>query len=170
MRALAPICAPCVVARPVRVAAISRQTQGLRQLKQTPAVATRTQQGPRDVRVAFFGLGGETSQSAGVYGSQATRDEFFACDVEDYFNYKGCHCNEATYDRMFLWSEGRDAIDTILLFAAEENDVPKLDEILKAGGDPCVACPDGRTAVELATAPDAIELIQSYLNKKAVPA
>ncbi|KAG1664992.1 hypothetical protein FOA52_014672 [Chlamydomonas sp. UWO 241] len=169
MRILASIGAPSVACSSTRVRSAvpalrvsSRQPQGLRQ-QQLSGVAER-----RDVRVSFFKFGGEVAPSDA--DSQQKREDYFAADVEDYFNYMGCLADEGTYDRMYSVSEGRDPIDTLLLLAAVENDTPKIGEILKAGANPNVVGPDGKTPVELAKKQDTIDLIQSYLDKQAVKA
>lgn len=74
------------------------------------------------------------------------RDQYEKVDVEYYFNYMGCLAVEGTYDRMYKLVDGARTllrrasccahasaaglhpIDIILLFAAAEADLPKIEE------------------------------------------
>lgn len=85
-------------------------------------------------------------------GSQG-REDYEAEDVEYYFNYMGILADEGSNDRMdALLNAGKHPIDVILLFAAAEGDVPKIEEILEAGADPKVTDLDGKTPMDLAGA------------------
>ncbi len=85
-------------------------------------------------------------------GSQG-REDYEAEDVEYYFNYMGILADEGSNDRMdALLNAGKHPIDVILLFAAAEGDVPKIEEILEAGADPKVTDMDGKTPMDLAGA------------------
>ena len=92
----------------------------------------------------------QNSNTAGIVGSQG-RDDYEAEDVEYYFNYMGILADEGSNDRMdALVNAGKHPIDIILLFAAAEGDVPKIEEILDAGADPKVTDLDGNTPMDLA--------------------
>ena len=92
----------------------------------------------------------QNSNKAGIVGSQG-RDDYEAEDVEYYFNYMGILAEEGSNDRMDkLIEAGKHPIDIILLFAAAEGDVPKIEEILEAGADPKITDLDGKTPIELA--------------------
>lgn len=63
----------------------------------------------------------------------------------------GILADEGSNDRMdALVASGKHPIDIILLFAAAEGDVPKIEEILEAGADPKVTDLDGNTPFDLA--------------------
>ena len=92
----------------------------------------------------------QDSSSAGIVGSQG-RDDYDRDDVEYYFNYMGILAEEGSNDRMDkLIEAGKHPIDIILLFAAAEGDVPKIEEILEAGANPKITDLDGKTPIELA--------------------
>ena len=75
----------------------------------------------------------QNSNKAGIVGSQG-RDDYESEDVEYYFNYMGILADEGSNDRMdALLAADKHPIDVILLFAAAEGDVPKIEEILEAG-------------------------------------
>jgi ankyrin repeat protein len=94
----------------------------------------------------------QNSNKAGIVGSQG-REDYEAEDVEYYFNYMGILADEGSNDRMdALLNAGKHPIDVILLFAAAEGDVPKIEEILEAGADPKVTDLDGKTPMDLAGA------------------
>jgi len=92
----------------------------------------------------------QNSNKAGIVGSQG-REDYEAEDVEYYFNYMGILAVEGSNDRMdALLAADKHPIDIILLFAAAEGDVPKIEEILEAGADPKITDLDGKTPIELA--------------------
>ena len=92
----------------------------------------------------------QNSNKAGIVGSQG-RDDYESEDVEYYFNYMGILADEGSNDRMdALLAADKHPIDVILLFAAAEGDVPKIEEILEAGADVNVTDLDGKTPLELA--------------------
>ncbi|KAL2634003.1 hypothetical protein R1flu_005482 [Riccia fluitans] len=106
-----------------------------------------------------FGQNGLDSEGAGIYGSQG-RDDFDRDDVEQYFNYMGMLAAEGTYDKMeALLSTGTHPVDILLLLAASEGDVPKIEELLRAGADPRVTDDQGRTALDRAPDEDIKNLI-----------
>uniref|UniRef100_A0A0V0GYY6 Protein LHCP TRANSLOCATION DEFECT n=1 Tax=Solanum chacoense TaxID=4108 RepID=A0A0V0GYY6_SOLCH len=92
----------------------------------------------------------QNSETAGVYGSQS-RDDFDRDDVEQYFNYMGMLAVEGTYDKMeALLSQNIHPVDILLLMASTEGDLPKIEELLRAGADYTVKDADGRTALDRA--------------------
>ena len=92
----------------------------------------------------------QNSNKAGIVGSQG-RDDYESEDVEYYFNYMGILADEGSNDRMdALLAADKHPVDVILLFAAAEGDVPKIEEILEAGADVNVTDLDGKTPLELA--------------------
>ena len=70
----------------------------------------------------------QNSNKAGIVGSQG-RDDYESEDVEYYFNYMGILADEGSNDRMdALLAADKHPIDVILLFAAAEGDVPKIED------------------------------------------
>ncbi|WIA33486.1 hypothetical protein OEZ86_006614 [Tetradesmus obliquus] len=119
--------------------------------------------GTRDVRAAFFNFSKlrTDSSDAGIYGSQG-RNDFTTDDVEHYFNYMGMLAVEGTYDRMEqMLSSGLDPVDVLLLMAASENDLPKIEELLAAGADVSVTDSENRTPLELATKEEALAALRA---------
>ena len=75
---------------------------------------------------------------------------------------------EGNYDRLEkMKSAGLDAVDLLLLMAAGENDAPKVAEMLRAGADTTVKDIDGKTAEELATNEQVLELLRDPAKAKA---
>jgi len=71
--------------------------------------------------------------------------------VEFYFNYMGLLAVEGSYDSMYaLIKTGIAPIDVILLMAAKEGDVPKVQELVDSGADIAAKDQDGKDAFELA--------------------
>eukprot|EP00200_Dunaliella_tertiolecta_P002081 CAMPEP_0202343270 /NCGR_PEP_ID=MMETSP1126-20121109/3466_1 /ASSEMBLY_ACC=CAM_ASM_000457 /TAXON_ID=3047 /ORGANISM="Dunaliella tertiolecta, Strain CCMP1320" /LENGTH=163 /DNA_ID=CAMNT_0048934321 /DNA_START=130 /DNA_END=621 /DNA_ORIENTATION=- len=87
-------------------------------------------------------------------------------EVEHYFNYMGLLATEGTYDRMNLLKSMHDPAHVILLLACQENDDPKIAELLAAGVDLNVKDNNGKTPLELATKPEALALMKEHLAKK----
>ncbi|CAM6103184.1 unnamed protein product [Calypogeia fissa] len=113
-----------------------------------------------------FGSNGLDSEGAGIYGSQG-RDDFDRDDVEQYFNYMGMLATEGTYDKMeALLNTGKAAVDILLLLAASEADVPKIEELLRAGADCRVTDAEGNTALDRAQDEEIRELILSKSQAK----
>lgn len=97
-----------------------------------------------------FGKNGADSKEAGIYGN-LTREDFDKIEMEHYFNYTGRLAVEQTYDSFNKYVEsGVHPVDVILLWASEEGDLPKVEEVLAAGADPTVKDLNGKTAAELA--------------------
>uniref|UniRef100_A0A061R2L2 Protein lhcp translocation defect-like n=1 Tax=Tetraselmis sp. GSL018 TaxID=582737 RepID=A0A061R2L2_9CHLO len=111
---------------------------------------------------AFFNFNkNRNSYNAG--GS--SREEYSDEDVEFYFNYMGMLAIEGTYDRMYKLMEGRHPCDVILLMAATEGDVPKLEELIRSGADLSVKDPDGKGPLDLCTKPEAKKLLEEAAAK-----
>jgi len=71
----------------------------------------------------------------------------------------------ARLDRMK--SAGLAAVDLLLLMAAGENDAPKVAEMLRAGADVGVKDIEGKTATELATNEQVLELLRDPAKARA---
>jgi hypothetical protein len=109
--------------------------------------------------VGFFKLGGQTSQSGGLYGAQS-RDDYTEDDVEQYFNYMGMLAEQGSYDALeSVLKSGLHPADILLLWAAKENDTPKTAELLRAGADAGVKDADGKTAADLTTEAEIREML-----------
>uniref|UniRef100_A0A453BDT0 Protein LHCP TRANSLOCATION DEFECT n=1 Tax=Aegilops tauschii subsp. strangulata TaxID=200361 RepID=A0A453BDT0_AEGTS len=69
-----------------------------------------------------------------------------------YFNYMGMLAVEGTYDKMeALLNQSIHPVDILLILAASEGDLPKIEELLKAGAKYDVKDADGRTALDRAS-------------------
>ncbi|XP_059293290.1 protein LHCP TRANSLOCATION DEFECT [Lycium ferocissimum] len=109
----------------------------------------------------------QNAETAGVYGSQS-RDDFDRDDVEQYFNYMGMLAVEGTYDKMeALLSQNIHPVDILLLMASTEGDLPKIEELLRAGADYTVKDADGRTAVDRAASDEIKDFIVNFKAQKA---
>lgn len=85
-----------------------------------------------------------------------------------YFNYMGMLAVEGTYDKMEALLEQKiHPVDILLLMAASEGDMPKIEELLRAGADFTVKDADGRTALDRAASDDIRNYILSYSVQKA---
>ncbi|KAM7492690.1 hypothetical protein LguiA_035611 [Lonicera macranthoides] len=114
-----------------------------------------------------FGKNGVDAEGAGIYGSQ-TRDDFDRDDVEQYFNYMGMLAVEGTYDKMeALLSQKIHPVDILLMMAASEGDLPKIEELLRAGANYTVKDKDGRTAVDRAVSDETKDFILGFSVQKA---
>jgi ankyrin repeat protein len=90
-----------------------------------------------------------------------TRDDFDRVEMEQYFNYSGRLAVEQTYDTFDKYlDQGMHPVDVILLWACEEGDGPKVEEVLNAGAHINVKDLNGKTPMELATADDVKDLLQ----------
>ena len=90
-----------------------------------------------------------------------SRSDFDADDVEHYFNYMGMLATEGTYDRLeAMLAQGLAPVDLLLLMAASEDDTPKIEELLGAGADASVKDLNGKTALQLATKPEILAMLQ----------
>ncbi|KAL5719312.1 hypothetical protein ACHQM5_012107 [Ranunculus cassubicifolius] len=114
-----------------------------------------------------FGKNGVDAEGAGIYGSQ-NREDFDRDDVEQYFNYMGMLAVEGTYDKMeALLSQNIHPVDILLLMAASEGDLPKIEELLRAGANYTVADADGRTALDRAATDEIKQYILGFSVQKA---
>lgn len=85
-----------------------------------------------------------------------------------YFNYMGMLAVEGTYDKMEALLEQKiHPVDILLLMAASEGDMPKIEELLRAGADFTVKDADGRTALDRAASDDIRNYILSFSVQKA---
>lgn len=141
-----------------------------------PSLLSKVAPARESGRVGFFKFGNKDAEGAGIYGSQA-RDDFDRDDVEQvrtrsltvsespllhapasdkhgrqYFNYMGMLAVEGTYDKMeALLNQSIHPVDILLILAASEGDLPKIEELLKAGAKYDVKDADGRTALDRAS-------------------
>ena len=85
-----------------------------------------------------------------VYGD-LSRDEYEYDDVEQYYNYMGLNAIGIEYS---VFQEpinaGMHPADCILMLAAMEADMPKIEEMLTAGANPDATNHEGKTVKELA--------------------
>ncbi|KAL5701528.1 hypothetical protein ACHQM5_026854 [Ranunculus cassubicifolius] len=89
-------------------------------------------------------------------------------DVEQYFNYMGMLAVEGTYDKMeALLSQNIHPVDILLLMAVSEGDLPKIEELLRAGANYTVADADGRTALDRAATDEIKQYILGFSVQKA---
>ena len=77
-----------------------------------------------------------------------------------YFNYSGMLASEGTYDKMEqMLATGTHACDILLMMAASEGDIRKIEELLFAGARCDVPDLDGRTALDRACNEEVREMI-----------
>eukprot|EP01023_Acetabularia_acetabulum_P035273 TRINITY_DN3326_c0_g1_i2.p3 TRINITY_DN3326_c0_g1~~TRINITY_DN3326_c0_g1_i2.p3 ORF type:complete len:166 (-),score=29.82 TRINITY_DN3326_c0_g1_i2:507-1004(-) len=130
--------------------------------------AVRKERSQQSVRAIFkFGKFGDNAKSAGMYGSQS-REDYGYDDVEQYFNYMGMLATEGSYDTVTeMMQSGLEAVDILLLWACQENDVPKVEELLAAGAH--VDCKNNKekTPMEITTKEEIKELLQKYSTQTA---
>ncbi|EMS68093.1 hypothetical protein TRIUR3_10983 [Triticum urartu] len=93
-----------------------------------PSLLSKVAPARESGRVRFFKFGNKDAEGAGIYGSQA-RDDFDRDDVEQSIH----------------------PVDILLILAASEGDLPKIEELLKAGAKYDVKDADGRTALDRAS-------------------
>ena len=114
-----------------------------------------------------FGKNGMGSEAAGIYGAQG-RDDYSEDDVEHYFNYMGMLAVEGTYDRMYaMQASGLAPVDVLLIMAAQENDLPKVEELLAAGADARVQDDKGKTPAQLATKAEVQAALEAAASRVA---
>ena len=110
----------------------------------------------------------KTKPFLGIYGATTSRDDFCEDDVNFYFEYMGMLAVDGDYARLDkMKSAGLAAVDLLLLMAAGENDAPKVAEMLRAGADTKVKDVDGKTAEELATNDQVLELLRDPAKAKS---
>lgn len=56
-------------------------------------------------------------------------------------------------------------VDLLLLMASSENDLPKVEELLRSGADPTVKDLNGKTAIELCEKPEVKDALEKALSK-----
>lgn len=139
-------------------AAAARKGAGASRVAQRRAAAGVARVG------GFFKQFRQDSASAGIEGAQG-RDDFDYDDIEQYFNYMGILAIEGSYDSMeAMIASGLPSIDVLLIMAVKEGDVPKVEELLKAGADTSVEW-EGKSVQEWAGAnneakrPDVLALL-----------
>ncbi|MCL7032734.1 hypothetical protein MKW94_026270 [Papaver nudicaule] len=114
-----------------------------------------------------FGKNGVDAEGAGIYGSQK-REDFDKDDVEQYFNYMGMLAVEGTYDKMnALLKQNIHPVDILLLMASSEGDLPKIEELLRAGAKYDVKDADGRTALDRAANDEIKQYILGFSAQRA---
>jgi len=104
-----------------------------------------------------FGKNGANSQDAGIYNSITQRDDYDRIEMQNYFDYTGrlaVEGNYASFDR--YEASGMHPAEVILLWACEEGDLPKVEELLSVGARMDVKDLNGKSPLELA-ANDAIK-------------
>lgn len=112
-----------------------------------------------------FGKNGADSREAGIYGN-LSRDDFDRTEMENYFNYTGRLAVEQTYETFEKYLDnGMHPVDVLLLWASEEGDVPKVEEVLAAGADVTVKDLQGRTPFDLASSDDVRVLLEAAVAK-----
>ena len=112
-----------------------------------------------------FGKNGADSKEAGIYGNME-RDDFDRVEMEQYFNYTGRLAVEKTYDSFDAYLErGTHPVDVILLWASEEGDAPKVEEVLAAGADVNVKDLNGKTASDLSASEEVTKLLEEAAAK-----
>lgn len=108
------------------------------------------------------------NKKKGIYGAAGGRDDFCDDDVNFYFEYMGMLAVDGDYARLDrMKSAGLAAVDLLLLMAAGENDAPKVAEMLRAGADIGVKDIEGKTATELATNEQVLELLRDPAKARA---
>jgi hypothetical protein len=129
------------------------------------AAASDRERRRRSVAARFFNFGknNNSNDRSGPYGvSQGSRDDYCQDDVEHYFNYMGMLAVEGTYDRIEgLLAQGTAPVDALLLMAAAEGDLPKVEELLAAGADAGVRDEQGRSPRDLAGKPEVAAALEA---------
>lgn len=75
---------------------------------------------------------------------------------------------EGTYDKMeTLLSLNIHPVDILLMMASSEGDMPKIEELLRAGANYTVKDGDGRTALDRAATDEIKDFILSFSAQKA---
>ncbi|CAI5988761.1 unnamed protein product [Closterium sp. NIES-64] len=144
------------VSNPAQGTTLTSSFAGVRQQSATAAFGVKS----TARTVAFFKLGGESAKSAGIFASQL-RDDYDVDDIAHYFNYSGMLAAEGSYEKMAKMVEsGTHACDILLMMAASEGDVRKIEELLYAGARCDVPDWEGRTALDRACSAEIREMIQ----------
>lgn len=115
------------------------------------------------MRFFKFGKNGADAKEAGIYGN-LERDDFDKVEMEQYFNYTGRLAVEQNYDSFNKYVErGTHPVDVILLWAAEEADAPKVEEVLAAGANPKVTDLNGKTPLDLSKDEEVTRLLEAAM-------
>lgn len=96
-----------------------------------------------------FTLGGTNAEEGGIYGAQG-RDDYTDVDVMQYYEYMGMLAiglPVEVYTEPL--AEGMHPADVLLLLAAVEDDLPKVEELLQAGADKNIKDLSGKTPADL---------------------
>ena len=80
---------------------------------------------------------------------------------------QGFLAEEGCYDRMEAMLKVLAPVDAILLLAASQNDTPKLIELIENGADLKVKGLDGKTAMDLATKAETLEVLRKAAGQVA---
>lgn len=111
---------------------------------------------------AWFKFGNNnTKEKQQGFQDHTCREDYEEIDIEHYFNYTGKLADLGTYDVMDdVKKLGLAPIDIILLWACEEGDTEKVEELLGAGADVTVKNLEGKTPLQLAKKPEIISLLK----------
>lgn len=80
---------------------------------------------------------------------------------------QGFLAEEGNYDRMEAMLKKLAPVDTILLLAASQNDTPKIVELIENGADLSATDLTGKTAMELATKAETLDVLRKAAGKVA---
>ena len=131
----------------------------------SPAKPTRRRRGVT-VGVGKFlkGLGvnvGDEPTMGTVYGD-LKRDDYTYDDVEQYYNYIGLNAIGVEYSVFTDPIEaGMHPADVILMLAAIEGDLPKIEEMAAAGADASAVNHEGKSVLECAKDDDTKEALKA---------
>lgn len=126
---------------------------------------SRVQNGGKVFAWFKFGKNGADSREAGIYGN-LSRDDYDRTEMENYFNYTGRLAVEQNYDTFEKYlDDGMHPVDVLLLWASEEGDAPKVEEVLQAGADVSVKDLKGQTPLDLASNDEVKALLETAVAK-----
>lgn len=126
---------------------------------------SRAQNGGKVFAWFKFGKNGADAREAGIYGN-LSRDDFDRTEMENYFNYTGRLAVEQNYDTFEKYlDDGMHPVDVLLLWASEEGDAPKVEEVLQAGADVSVKDLKGQTPLDLASNDEVKALLETAVAK-----
>ncbi|KAF5834613.1 hypothetical protein DUNSADRAFT_8654 [Dunaliella salina] len=110
---------------------------------------------------------GISSGSSNSYAAVEKMDYYDKDEVLLYFDYIGLLATEGSYDLMNQLLEVHSPGNVLLLLASRENDAPKIAELLAAGADLSIQDTNGKTPMDLASKPEALEVMKAHLAKQA---
>lgn len=123
-----------------------------------PVLGSRRQRQNHVCRMFKFGKNGADASEA---MTTMTKEDFDEIEMEQYFNYTGRLAVEQNYDSYNRYlKEGTHPVDVILLWAAEDGDMTRVEECLGAGANINVKNFDGKTPLELADKEEVKEMLQ----------